>query len=450
MGRRRSSASMQEAAAVLAAAAVAQQEDGTAEDVEQAEISEDVLEGLRRLDQGGNRVTWYVYSDTPGKSGDSEGYVEKLKTEHLDEQRFKTRYGPGEYRVMGRTSDGHYVKGSHKVIKISDIGADTAAASPRGAETDVVTLMREMRTADDARQKARDESLKTYATIFAAPLAALGAALITRKPAIDIAALITALRPAQAPPSITELTTALVNLKAVQGDSGGGGNVELVLKVLERLQDLPQGSGEGGGWLGFMREIVKEAAPHARELLSQRPQAGHLPPGSMSGPAFGPGITPGAVLPRPGPAGAPGMGNGGSAPTSTASGASPPPSSPAPSGVPPAGADPDMWAIAEPWLKRQAENLHEWAASNMDVELCAEMLLASVPKIFRAVLSAADLVGYLERPDWWPVLTGFHPPLAPYEAWIDDARQEVLHLLHEEINGPPADSSEAPGPGTTQ
>lgn len=447
MGRRRANTPMQDAAVLLASAAAARQDDGSPEDIEAEEIADDVLEGLRKFDQGGNRVTWYVYSDTPGKSGDSEGYVEKLKTEHLDEQRFKSRYGPGEYRVMGRTSDGHYVKGSHKVIKISDIGAETAA--PRNPETDVVTLMREMRSADDARQKARDESLKTYATIFAAPLATLAAALLTRKPAIDIPALLTAMRPPQAPPTLADMTATLVNLKAMQGDSGGS-NVELVLKVLERVQDLPQGGTGEGGWLGFLRDAIKEVAPHARELLSQRPAAGQLPPGSTSGPPFGPG-----VLPRSNPGGtAPGMGapgsNGASPPTPTASDVSPSLSSPAPSGMPPApaGADPDMWVIAEPWLKRQADNLHEWAASNMEVELCAEMLLASVPKIFRAVLTPADLVGYLQHPDWWSTLTAFHPPLQPYAAWIDDVRQELLHLLNEEVT-PPAES-DSPERGTTQ
>lgn len=436
MGRKRAIPQLEAAAAVLNAAAANQVLED--EDLEAAEISEDVLEGLRRLDQGGNRVTWYVYSDTPGKSGDSEGYVEKLKTEHLDEQRFKTRYGPGEYRVLGRTSDGHYVKGSHKVIKISDIGAEAPAAG-RSSENDALTLMRELRTADESRQRARDESLKTYATILAAPLATLGAALIGRRPAIDIAALVTALKPAQSAPTLADMTTALVNLKAVQSDGGGSNNVELVLKVLERLPDLPQGTQGDNGWLGFVRDLIKEAAPHARELFAQRAAPGQLPPGSTAGPAFGPGVTPGAVLPRP-------AANGASPPTPTALGASPPSSSD--SGTNPSGGD-EMWRMAEPWLRRRAEDLHEWAAANMDVQLCSEMLLASVPKLFRSVLSAAELHAYLQRPDWWAVLTGFHPPLQPYQAWIDDLRAEVSGLLLEEINGTPPEAG-TDERGTTQ
>jgi hypothetical protein len=438
MGRRRTNTAMQDAAAALADAAAAQTNEPD-DDLEAAEISDDVLEGLRRLDQGGGYVTWFVYCESPVER---EGFIEKLRTEQLDEQRFKSKYGPGEYKVIGRTTDGHYVKGSHKVIKISGILADEPN---RGAgANDVVGFMREKRAADEARQKARADDLKHYASVLAAPFGAIAAALIARRPSVDIAALVTALKPAQAPPTLSDMTTALVNLKTIQGDGGGGGgSVDVVLKVLERLQDLPQGQSEGG-WLGFLRDVIKEAAPHARELIGRMapptPAGGLLPPAATSGPAFGPGVGQ-SSLPRPNAA------NGASAPTSGVS--EPSPSSPsAPSAnPPPSGSDAEMWAIAEPWLRRRAEDLLEWAGSNMEVELCAEMLLASVPKVFRAVLTAADLVGYLQRPDWWAVLTAFHPPLQPYHAWIDDLRGEVLQLLAEEINGPPADTSDH---GTTQ
>ncbi len=421
---------MQEAAAALAAAAAAQDHLG-AEDDDAAEISEDVLEGLRRLDQGGSLVTWFVYCESPVER---EGFVEKVRTEQLDEQRFKAKYGPGEYKVIGRTTDGHYVRGSHKLIKISGILASDA--NPTGGGSDPLSIFREMRAQDEARAKQRADDLKTYATVLGGPFATIIAALIARRPAIDIAALVTALRPQQTGPTLADMTTALVNLKAVQGDSGGG-SVDLVLKVLERLPDLPQGGTGEGGWLGFLRDVVKEAAPHARELLGRAQQpAGSLPPGSTSGPAFGPGV---AVLPRPQPGG-----NGAIPPTPTVSGPLPS-SSPEQSPQPTEGND--MFRLAEPWLRRRAEDLHEWAAANMEVELCAEVLLASVPKMFRAVLSTSELIQLIQRPDWWQQLIAFHPPLAPYQAWIDDARQEVLQLLAEEIQGaPPGDESE----GTTQ
>ncbi len=438
MARRRASTYMQEAAVALAAAAAAT-DDGTELDVEAAEISQDVLEGLRRLDQGGNRVTWYVYSDTPGKKGDSEGYIEKLRTEHLDEQRFKTRYGPGEFRVLGRTSDGHYVKGSHTVIKISDIGVDPPAAA--SSSTDAATLLRELRAADEARAKARDETLKSYATILAPTLATLGAALISRRPSIDIAALITALRPTQTAPTLTDLTTALANLKTVQGNESGDGKVELVLKLLDRLQDLPQGQSEGG-WLGFLRDLMKEAAPHATRMLERiQTPAGQLPPGSTSGPPFGPGVNP--ALARP-------SGANGATPQTAPPSA---PSQPLPSSQPAAAQPTDeadaMWKMAEPWLRRKAEDLHESAASNMDVEICAEHLLHSAEKRFGVFVTPQALHALLSRPDWWEHVTAFHPPLAPYQAWVDDVRRELIAMLEEQLTGSPPANPET-DQGTTQ
>lgn len=168
--------------------------------------------------------------------------------------------------------------------------------------------------------------------------------------------------------------------------------------------------------MGLLRDVIREAVPHARELLSNikpappAPQAGGLlPPGSTSGPAFGPGsaqpVLPGAAAPA---------------------GQVPPPNT-----APPTEGD-QMWVIAEPWLHLQANNLHAWAAGNMEVELVAEMLCKSVPKKFWLVLSPADVIKLLGSPDWWERLTTFHPPLAPYQAWCDEVREELIAVLADE------------------
>jgi hypothetical protein len=428
---------MAAAAAELVAAAAAA-DAGTDEviDMDAEEIAADVLDGLRRLDQGGNTVTWYVYCDSPLER---EGFIEKLRTEQLDEQRFRSKYGPGEYRVQGRARDGGYVKGSHKIIKISSILADETRPN---TAPDALSMLREMRAADDARATKRAEELKTYATILATPLATLGAALITRRPAIDVAALVTALRPQQS--SLSEMTTALTNLKALQGDQGGGGGVEVVLKVLERLQDLPQGGGGELGWLGFIRDIIKEAAPHARELLGQlaqnRPppqQQGALPPGATSGPPFGPGVNSAPALPQPQP------------PTPPTNGATPPPGpSPvsSPSGAAPSGEDAEamaLWQMAEPWLRRRAEELLEDASTNMDTELCAEVLLTKARKKFGAFVALPQLLPLLKHPQWWDQVTAFAPPLAPYQAWVDDVRASLVEMIEDELRGGPPEGSPA-------
>ena len=101
-----------------------------------------------------------------------------------------------------------------------------------------------------------------------------------------------------------------------------------------------------------------------------------------------------------------------------------------------------MMRLVEPWLKRKAEDLHEWAGNNLYTELCAEMLLASVPKPFRAFLTVPQLLELLQSPDWWQHLTTFYPPLEPYRAWVDDCRAIVIQMLQEEAG----DTGSAPTP----
>lgn len=407
MARKRS---MEETAAAAAAAAIAATQDqillepGGEDD---PQVIEDVLAGLRRLDQGEHKVVWYVYSQHAGKSGNSEGYIEKLRSDQLDEARFKGQYGPGEYRIVGRTRDGAYVKGSHAVVRISDIGS--SGGNRNGSDpSDPVALLREMREQDEKRATQRAELLKSTATIVAAPMATILAALISRRPSLDMPALITALRPQQN--TLTEMTTALANLK--QLDGGGGSHLDMVLKVLERLQDLPTGGGSEG-WLGVIRDVVKEAAPTLRDFVGhlQQPTPA-LPPAAAAGPAFGPGVAPALPTPQPSPI-----------PSSDAAAA--------------AGAQPeanDMWKLIEPWLKRKAEDLLEEASTNMPVDLAAEHLLTAVQKKFGHLASLEDLRTLLSRPDWWTFVAAFHPPLAPFQAWVDDVRREMLAMLEESLD----------------
>jgi hypothetical protein len=268
-----------------------------------------------------------------------------------------------------------------------------------------------------------------------APSLATVLAAVIARPRFDVAALVTALRPQQS--TLAEMTTALVNLKSMHGDSGGG-SVDIVLKVLERLQDLPS-AGEGGGWAGVIRDVIREAGP----LLGQaRAQAGGglLPPSATSGPPFGPGVQPQPQLPRP-----PTSGNGVTPPMSTATAPlQPSPAAPTPGTATnqPLMSEPSMFALAEPWLKRKAEDLHEYASTNMDCALVAELLLESARKRFGGFVTAAQLAELLRSPEWWPAVSGFHPPLEPYQAWCDDVRAELLGLLQEETNGPPPPDDE--------
>lgn len=380
---------------------------------ENEELAESVLDGLRRLDQGNScGITWYVYDD----SIDDTGYVEKLRSDQLDEELFKQRYGPGSYRVVGKDSSGKYVKGASAPVKISGVLGNTRRTLGAPVETDAVVLMREMREADERRSRERAEGNRNWAQALAVPFATVAAAFISR-PSTDVAALVAALRPQQS--SLSEMTQALVSLQGLQGDKSNV--LDAVFKVLDRVQDMPEGGANSGGWLGFAREVLREAAPAVREAAARMGQpgtGGFLPPGAASGPAFGPGVQqqqPPASLPSHAGAHA-----NGSAPAAPAAAA----------GAPEAN---DMWKVIEPWLRRRVEELHEDAASNLDVELVADMLYEKASKRFGMFAPLDQVLQYLQHPQWWELLTGFYQPINPYRAWVDDVRKALVEIVAEEI-----------------
>ncbi len=399
---RRSAVAMAAAAQALVDAAADAPTEASPIDAEDPEILDGVLDGLRRLDQGGsNRITWYVYDDSMQDSG----YIEKLRTEQLDEELFKTRYGAGAYRVIGKNASGQYVKGASAPVKISSVLAEPRRATSgatHAPDSDALALLREMRAADERRAQQRQEDNRNWAQALAGPLATVAAAWVSR-PSTDIASLVVALRPQQS--TLSEMTQALMNLQALQGEKSN--TMDVMLKVLDRVQDMPASAGEGG-WIGIVRDVLREAAPVAREMLS-RPGQPQPQPVLTAGPAFGPGVrTLGAPSPVPAPA------------------------NPAVSPVP-VSPEADMWRIAEPWLKRRAEDLLEDAAANMDVDLVAEMLFEKARKRFEAMVSLSELLVFLQHPQWWELLIRFFPPITPYQAWVNDVRVALLRVIADEL-----------------
>jgi hypothetical protein len=102
----------------------------------------------------------------------------------------------------------------------------------------------------------------------------------------------------------------------------------------------------------------------------------------------------------------------------------------------------EKWRMAEPWVRRKAEELHEAASTNMPIDLEAEHLLTSADKKFGPFVTHEQLRGWLDQPDWWQFVVTFHPALQPYHAWMDDLRRELLALLSEEEGRPASGPSE--------
>lgn len=393
---------------------------------EEAEVMADALAGLRRLDVG-EPVTWEIHCVEHKRH--EPGFIGRLTVDELDPATIKRKFGPGKYRILGRAR-GAYVRGSHVTITISDFGEATApSAAP--AATDATAVLQRFLESQATREREQAAARRELLTALAAPAATLAAAIINRPrpPAID-PALIAALTGKQS--SIGELTTALANLEQLRSKDGGADKLDMALKLIDKLKDLPAGEDStGSGWADVLRDLLRDGLPAAAEFLKQRqeqaraPQAARVP--------YAPAASPRAFIP-PRANGA----NGAVAQPPPAPAADPQaPVPPVPAAaiptLPVAGSDDPMLKMVEPWLRKQAEQVTEWASNNIDAELAAEMLLANVPALYRKAVDAKQLIEWASRPDWWQMLVMFHPPLAAYQAWVSDLRDELLAMLEEEL-----------------
>lgn len=89
-----------------------------------------------------------------------------------------------------------------------------------------------------------------------------------------------------------------------------------------------------------------------------------------------------------------------------------------------------------PLLNKLAEELLEFAANGADPGLCAEALVAKVPRAVRAFVTPEQLREWLTYEQWWSVLEAFKPALKPYQGYCDDVRQTLLKLMSEPESEP--------------
>lgn len=89
-----------------------------------------------------------------------------------------------------------------------------------------------------------------------------------------------------------------------------------------------------------------------------------------------------------------------------------------------------------PLLDKLADELLEFAANGADPGLCAEAMVAKIPRAVRAFLDPKQLITWLQHPEWWTVLEAFRPQLKPYQGYCDDVRQTLLKLMTEAESDP--------------
>ena len=408
MARKKSNSETARAAAAAAVAAVNATRGADAsnvvellrlnDDEEDDGVAGDVLEDLEVIDaEHGGSITWELYCDVPL---DKSGQVAKLQRSELRTLRDRClEFGPGEYHVVARAPNGLFVKNTRRNIKISGLVRGANPPAPPTPQMDPFTLMQMLDDRSEKRrlqaQKERWDTIKFWAPL-AAPIAVEAVKGLFNRGGGE---------------SIKDLVAAMVGVKELVG--GPDKSVEVLLKGIELAQSLaPEGSAKGSTWPDVIAGAFRELKPVVETLAQRRAAAAPTPAPAAPQLQFVPTPQPGvaAATITPGTAAAP-------------AGSSPP-----------AEID-EMFKLFEPLLRKLANELEEFASNATDPALTAEALLAKVPHAVKSQISYEQLKAWLTEPQWWDLLSAFQTSLAPYRAYCDQVREELLAIVEQQLTG---------------
>lgn len=351
-----------------------------AADQVQRETSDDILKALTEI-EGAAEVRWQVWRVLPSER---QGFVTELMTAELNAATIKKRCGPGKYQIRGTHPDGRYA--GRRMMWVADDGSTpgTALVPASSGANDILAFIE--------KQKLQSkEDLKFWLGLLV-PI--LGPALIEMFKRKDT--------------SMTDLVAALRGLKEVSGDGGAAAKLGELRDLIGVVKDLmPEGGASTGStWPDLVREGLKALPSVAPALAAMRPApTPQLPPGARL-------VPPGAPI------------GGGFIPPV----APPPPAVPGPNDPTPQPQEQPMLGLFQ-WLQMQLPILAEKAKANADAQQYAESLADLMPP----GVDPLALRDWLIRNDWWQMLSGFYPPIAPYQMWFTQLRGRLLEMIDEAI-----------------
>jgi hypothetical protein len=337
---------------------------GNAEEVVESDETTPDIDELRAIAEmeGGGDIKWTVFrtSDVGNKKS---GYCGTLSTGDVSFQKIAEEWGVGNYRIRGTRSNGQFVKQQSVTIS-EEPKRPVQTLMPAGPANSIQDLLAIM----DARDEKSSEKMLKWAAILSPILAPLLQNLFSQKGT-----------------TLTELTTALANVKALDG----GGKVDQMEEFTKLLSLVKEVQGDGGqvagsNWVDVVRDGI-QGLPHIVAGVAAAAKGQALPQN--------PQLTQAAPI-----------------------------------------KEVDPMANLMSWLKVQLEALTFQASMNKDPGLYAEVMLDNLP----AGADIKQLNEYLSRADWWALLTAFSPGVQPYPQWFAECREELLKGLNSLLNPPQA------------
>lgn len=323
------------------------------------------------------------------------GYCGQIPSTEMSVERIKDEFGPGRYKVRPRGPKG-FVPGGSTV----NIAGHPDAHKRGGGAVDSTPAGEFMRMMQLQEEKSSARLLQWGA--IAAPIIA---AMLGNK-GTDVAALITAMKPAPQP-SMPEMLAALKELTPKEKESG---SFDTFLKAAEFVQNMGGKNSGDTNWLDLLKEGMALAKP-----ALERVATGMLTPPVMPMQLRVP-HPPGAVPPAPSL----------SAPASSVAPAA------AESFAPVAttgSADINALKIANvlPWLQQTLAVLIQHASRAKDPGLYAALVLDNLPPD----LTGAEVAQMAKREDWWAMLKQVSSGVSPYEGWFKQFAEELIAEVEE-------------------
>ena len=341
---------------------------------------------------------------------ETSGYVGMMPVAEFSHDRMQKLYGGGLYKVRVKGPKGFLPGGGP--VKIADAPQKANESSGGNFQTYLEYVQRQ-----EAERKARTDDWIKLAITASAPIIAAWMSRPTNQ-GTDIAALVTALKPAPGP-SITDLTGALANMQSLTAPKESNtGMIDTIFKAFEFAKEMGGGSEgqskEGGSnWVDVIRDVIKAAPDAIKPMLEARMAA-------MQAAQAGQPVS--QVKPQISPV----------APSAPVTGMSPPSSAPSVDSVSTAATtsgNTNMIDMFLPLIKVNLSKVAGWAEKNRDPQIYAEVLIDELPDNFGSYIPLPDVLGYLNHPQWFETICGIEGRLQPFREWCDECRLAVIEIM---------------------
>lgn len=335
------------------------------------------------------------------------GYMGQMSPIQFSRETMRRLYGAGMYKVRVKGPKGYLPGGG--AVEIGEL----VESEPKNGGSDFLTMMEFMDKRERDRKAESSEKTSRILELAIPTLGTVLAALLSRNSSPDIAALVTAMRPAPGP-SLADLSTAMVNMRSLTQDNTPRLDpMDQILKVMDAVKDLgDKGGGSKGetNWLDIAKELIGQVGPavapilqglQARQALTeaQKPKIVSVAPVPVV--ASAPAIVPPGVVSAESPAA-----------TSVVN-----------------ASEPDMLVAFLPVIKSYLSEILVWAKDDKNPQTYAEVLIDKLPSNIANFIPQEKALEYLNHEKWFEYVCEQNEGFKNLRPWCDEFRLELIELL---------------------